>query len=366
MSIVNKVPYIGIDLFAGAGGLTCGLSQAGFNMKLGIEIDSNFAETLKENNKSMKVIISDIRKINPTEAINYTRLQKNEINLIAGGPPCQGFSQSNCRSRYLENPLNSLYKEFFRFVKWIQPQVFLLENVAGLKNLHKGSVFRAVIEIGEKLEYFMQWKIVNTVDSGVPQRRKRIIFIGTKKKANNLFEVKKKNIVTVREAIDDLPILENGYFVSELKYSRYINLSNYQKMIRKNNGYTALNNLVTKNSKLVVERYKHIPPSGNWRNIPANLMYNYKNPSRCHSGIYYRLKWNEPSIVISNYRKNMLIHPEQHRGLSVREAARLQSFPDQYIFCGLLGSQQQQVANAVPPLLAEKIGKNIIQYLREV
>jgi len=363
MNIVNKVPYIGIDLFAGAGGLTCGLSQAGFNMKLGIEIDSNFAKTLKENNKSMKVIISDIRKINPTEAVNYTRLQKNEINLIAGGPPCQGFSQSNCRSRYLENPLNGLYKEFFRFVKWIQPQVFLLENVAGLKNLHKGSVFRAVIEIGEKLEYFMQWKILNTVDSGVPQRRKRIIFIGTKKKANNIFEVKKRNIVTVREAIDDLPILGNGNIDSELEYLRDTNLSKFQKLMRRNNGRRVLNNLVTNNSTLVVERYKYIPQSGNWKNIPKNLMSNYKSLSNCHSCIYYRLKWDETSVVISNFRKNMLIHPEQHRGLSVREAARLQSFPDKYKFYGPLGSQQQQVANAVPPLLAEKIGKNILKYL---
>ncbi len=363
---MTKTNYIGIDLFAGAGGLTYGLSKAGFNMKLGIEIDSSFAETLKENNKGMRVIISDIRKMDPTEAVNYVGLQKNEINLIAGGPPCQGFSQSNCRSRYLENPLNSLYKEFFRFVKWIQPQIFLLENVAGLKTLHKGAVFRAVKEIGEKHKYFMQWTIVNAEDFGASQRRKRIIFIGTKKKANNLFEVKKKNIVTVREAIDDLPILENGNINNELEYLRDTKLSKYQKLMRRNNRRSVLNNLVTKNSDLVVERYKYIPQGGNWENIPKNLMLNYKSLSNCHSWIYYRLKWDEPSVVISNFRKNMLVHPEQHRGLSVREAARLQSFPDNYIFCGLLGSQQQQVANAVPPLLAEKIGRNIIAYLREV
>lgn len=198
----------------------------------------------------------------------------------------------------------------------------------------------------------------------MPQRRKRIIFIGTKKRANNLFKVKTSAVV-VSQAVDDLPILENGNTDNELEYSRSINLSKYQKMMKINNGHTVLNNLVTKNSDLVVERYKYIPSGGNWKNIPKNLMSNYKSLNNCHSWIYYRLKWDEPSVVISNFRKNMLMHPEQHRGLSVREAARLQSSPDSYIFCGLLGSQQQQVANAVPPLLAEKIGRNIIAYLRE-
>jgi len=363
---MTKAPYIGIDLFAGAGGLSYGLSQAGFDIKLGIEINPSFAVTLKENNKNMKVVVSNIGVVDPTEVVKSAGLRKSDINLIVGGPPCQGFSQSNCRSRNLDNPLNNLHKEFFRFVKVLQPRVFLLENVSGLKTLHKGAVLQDILNAGKKLGYYVQWDIGNAEDFGVPQRRKRIIFIGTKKKTRNFFKEKKSSAVTVRNALDDLPILENGNFVNELKYSRYTNLSNYQKKMRKNNGYTILNNLVTKNGELVVERYKHISSGGNWRNIPSHLMHNYKNSSRCHSWIYYRLKWDEPSVVISNFRKNMLIHPEQHRGLSVREAARLQSFPDRYIFCGLLGSQQQQVANAVPPLLAEKIGENIIQYLREV
>jgi len=363
---MTKVSYIGIDLFAGAGGLSYGLSEAGFDMKLTIESNSNFADTLRKNNRNLKVIVSDIREVEPAEAVKSAGLRKEDIHLIAGGPPCQGFSQSNRRSRNLDNPLNNLYREFFRFVKLIKPQVFLLENVAGLRTLHKGAVLHDILNKGKELGYYVQWDIINAEDYGVPQRRKRIIFIGTIEKTSSLFAVKRNKVITVREALDDLPILENGNSASELKYSRYTNLSDYQKKMRKNNGQTVLNNLVTKNSSLVVERYKHIPPGGNWKHIPPNLMRNYKNLNNCHSGIYYRLRWDEPSIVISNYRKNMLIHPEQHRGLSVREAARLQSFPDHYIFCGPLGSQQQQVANAVPPLVAEKIGKNIIKYLEEV
>jgi len=363
---MTKSSYLGIDLFAGSGGISYGLSQAGFDMRLGIEIDPNFAVTLKENNKNMKVVVSDIRVIDPAEVVKSSGLRKKDINLIVGGPPCQGFSQSNRRSRNLDNPLNNLYKEFFRFIRVLQPQVFLLENVAGLKTLHRGAVFQDILKTGEKVGYYVQWDVVNAEDFGVPQRRKRIIFIGTKQKTDNLFYVKKNKPVTVRSALDDLPILENGNAVGESKYSQDGKLSNYQKMMRKNNGNIVSNNLVTRNSALVVERYKYIPPGGNWKNIPPHLMSNYKNPDNCHGWIYYRLRWDEPSVVISNFRKNMLIHPEQHRGLSVREAARLQSFPDQYIFYGPLGSQQQQVANAGPPLLVEKMGNNIMKYLREV
>ena len=363
---MTKSPHLGIDLFAGSGGISYGLLQAGFDMRLGIDIDPNFAFTLKENNKDMKVVVSDIRVLEPTEVVKSAGLRNKDIDRIVGGPPCRGFSQSNRRSRNLDNPLNNLYKEFFRFIRVLQPQIFLLENVAGLKTLHKGAVLQDILKIGEKLGYYLQWNIVNAEDFGVPQRRKRIIFIGTKQKADNLFEFKKNKPVTVRSALDDLPVLENGNVVDDLKYSRDSKLSNYQKIMRMNNGNIVSNNLVTKNGKLVMERYNYIPPGGNWRSIPAQLMSNYKNPNNCHGWIYYRLKWDEPSVVISNFRKNMLIHPEQHRGLSVREAARLQSFPDYYLFYGPLTSQQQQVANAVPPLLAEKIGKNIIKYLREV
>ena len=134
---MTKAPYICIDLFAGAGGLSYGLSQAGFDIKLGIEINPSFAVTLKENDKNMKVVVSNIEVVDPTEVVKSAGLRKRDINLIVGGPPCQGFSQSNRRTRNLDNPLNNLYKEFFRFVKVLEPQVFLLENVSGLKTLHK-------------------------------------------------------------------------------------------------------------------------------------------------------------------------------------------------------------------------------------
>ncbi|MFW5895302.1 MAG: DNA cytosine methyltransferase, partial [archaeon] len=216
-----------------------------------------------------------------------------------------------------------------------------------------------IIQIAEDLGYNVEWDIVNSKNYEVPQKRKRVIFIGSKSKIEGAFENDKNKTVTVRKAINDLPKVKNGNRKDILEYSKNKNLSEYQKSMRNNGSSKVSNNKVTKNGELVRKRYKHIPPGGNWENIPDRLMKNYEDPSRCHSGIYHRLRWDEPSIVISNFRKNMLIHPEENRGLSVREAARLQSFPDNYIFKGPISSQQQQVANAVPPILAREIGKKI-------
>jgi len=358
--------YVGFDLFAGAGGLSNGLSQAGFKMNLGIEKDPNAAKTLQENHKNMKVIVQDIRSVDPIETARFAGINKKNITLIAGGPPCRGFSQSNRRTRNLQNPLNSLYKEFFRFVSKLRPKFFFLENVQGLKTLNGGIVLQDIIETGTKLGYYVNWKIVNATDYGVPQCRKRLIFIGSPE-TFECFNFKKRNHVTVREAIDDLPILENGNCLFSLKYSKNMDddLSEFQMEMRKHTTNEVKNNWVTRNNSLVLERYNFIPEGGNWTNIPEKLMYNYKNLVNCHKWIYHRLKWDSSSISISNFRKNMLIHPEQNRGLSVREAARLQTFPDNYVFHGPLGSQQQQVANAVPTCLAKEIGKRILSYLME-
>jgi DNA (cytosine-5)-methyltransferase 1 len=357
---VSKSNYIGIDLFAGAGGLSYGLSRAGFRMKLGIEINPYYAFTLAMNNNDMKVITADIRKTDPLEVIKGAGIMNSDLSIIAGGPPCQGFSESNRRTRCLDNPLNNLYLEFFRFIKKLHPNFFLLENVQGLRTLHQGIVLYDILRLGEKYGYKIKWGVTNATDYGIPQRRKRIIVLGAQNEIIDPFKSMRKNSVTVRRAIDDLPILDNGNNIDLCSYSRYDNLSEFQKEMRKNNGEKVVNNLVTKNNTIVLERYKHVPEGGTWADIPQHLMTNYKNLSKCHRWIYHRLKWDMPSISVSNFRKNMLIHPTQNRGLSVREASRLQSFPDDYVFYGPLGSQQQQVANAVPPLLSENIGKNII------
>ena len=164
--------------------------------------------------------------------------------------------------------------------------------------------------------------------------------------------------VTIRDALSDLPVLHVGDRRGSGQYKTLEPLSDYQRLMR-TGGTEVSGNLVTNNSALVVDRYRYIRQGCNWETIPEELMKNYSDVSRCHTGIYYRLKWNELSRVVGNFRKNMLIHPSQNRGLSVREAARLQSFPDKYEFLGSIGFQQQQVADAVPPLLAAAVAGSI-------
>lgn len=363
-----------VDLFAGAGGLSLGFENAGFKVAFAVENDFWSAETyrMNRNGKSREVILLDISQMNFNDILKKLRLDRGEIDILLGGPPCQGFSSSNMKTRTTDNPKNHLFKEFLRAVKEIYPKWLLFENVSGITNFEKGKVIEIMnSELGD-LGYLCTSCIINSADYGVPQMRKRFFLIGNRTGIRFLFPQfscrnGKKPYTTVHDAISDLPLLNNGNEVDALPY-RYndSNLSEYQRKMRRNwSKNYCLNNRTTKSSNLIVSRYKLIPPGGNWQDIPAHLMKNYKNKSNCHSGIYKRLQRDEPSIVISNFRKNMLIHPTQHRGLSVREAARLQSFPDWYIFYGRLGSQQQQVANAVPPLLAEILGDRIKRYLME-
>ncbi len=361
-----------VDLFAGAGGLSLGFEEAGFQVLLAVEKEPYSAETYIENRRSKKTIVlmRDIADLNPLEILRVLGVKKGEIDIVIGGPPCQGFSTSNMRTRTLDNPKNHLYKEFIRFIKSLTPKWFLLENVAGMNSFKGGLVKNVIIGELENMGYSCKSRILNTAEYGIPQIRRRIFIIGNRISADFIFPNAshgdgKTAYTTVKEAISDLPLLENGNQKDLTKYAKSNgSLTNYKRRMRANWGKPyCRNNLVSKNTDLVLRRYQFIPQGGNWENIPSYLMRNYKNKRNCHSGIYKRLKWNEPSVVISNYRKCMLIHPDQDRGLSVREAARLQSFPDKYIFYGPLGYQQQQVANAVPPILAQKIAMAILGFI---
>jgi len=193
---------------------------------------------------------------------------------------------------------------------------------------------------------------------GVPQIRSRFFVVASRQKVKHILPKRKvKKPVTVRQALSDLPDLSNGANTDFLVYPRTPRFKYAKSMRNGEDGST--NHLVTMNAPHIIERYEHIPQGGNWEDIPQKLMKNYKDRSRCHTGIYRRLREDRPSVVIGNYRKNMLVHPTQNRGLSVREAARLQSFPDWYEFKGSIGFQQQQVANAVPPLLAKAVFDSI-------
>jgi DNA (cytosine-5)-methyltransferase 1 len=243
------------------------------------------------------------------------------------------------------------------------PDWVVFENVKGITETAGGFFMDAVLKSLESAGYTVSHWVLNAADFGVPQKRWRL-FIVASLHGHSVSQPKPtvSKPVTVQDAIGDLPILRNGAKISSLPY-RKTATSAYASLMR--GKLTACSNhIVTASNPTVLERYRHIPDGGNWENIPKRLMKNYTDRERCHTGIYRRLCPNEPSIVIGNFRKNMLIHPSQNRGLSVREAARLQSFPDHFSFTGSIGFQQQQVGNAVPPLLAEAVF-NVIRELRK-
>lgn len=363
---------LAMDLFSGAGGISQGFKKAGFQIVQAVECDPHAAKTYQRNHPETDLIELPIEKVDPAQCMMRLGIRPGDLTVLIGGPPCQGFSESNRRTRTLDNPRNHLYKEFVRFLAAFQPAWFVMENVAGLKTLAKASLLKQIIRKCRNLGYVVEWSVLNAAEYGVPQIRKRLFIVGNRlglpfEFPASTYGPKKKHWVTVRQAIADLPRLVNGsskdydlYPVLRKPFSRD-RLTPYQRMMRAsaNGSRMVQGNLVTVNSEKIIGRYKHIKSGQNWTAIPTELMDNYEDSSRCHTGIYHRLDWKKPAKVIGNFRKNMLIHPRQHRGLSVREAARLQSFPDDYIFLDSIGFQQQQVADAVPPLLAEAVGRTI-------
>lgn len=351
-----------IDLFAGAGGLSLGFASAGFRVLQAVEAAPDPARTYQHNHPDTDLIPSNVIDLDPSDCLKRASLQKGELACLIGGPPCQGFSESNRRTRTLDNPRNQLYTEFFRFLAAFEPRTFVLENVAGIKTLAGGQVLRDIVARGEMRGYNVEPILLNAVEYGVPQLRRRFFVVGFRAGGPSFVPPRpthgagRKRIVTVYDAIADLPQLSAGNNVDWLPYPATSTLSAYQRLMRRGNRRIVQGNLVTRNSPLVLKRYARICPGQNWEAIPVGLMENYQDRSRCHTGIYHRLEFTCASKVIGNFRKNMLIHPIQDRGLSIREAARLQSFPDRYVFLGSIGFQQQQVGDAVPPLLAQAVG----------
>lgn len=351
---LNEKKMIGIDLFCGAGGLTLGAMQAGIDVQLAVESNVSAAATYHANFPFVRLVVNDIA--------NVTRIDiggRRKKRILFGGPPCQGFSTSNQRTRGASNLKNWLFREFLRIAALWTPDWILFENVKGIADTEHGFFVDSVVRALARLGYTCSKHIINAADHGVPQRRSRMFVVASLHgKAVPSLPPEASRPVSVEEAIGDLPRLRNGAMEDTLPYSA-VTPSPYAKAMR-GRLRSCSGHLVTRSAQYVVERYSCVPPGGNWRDIPVELMKNYADPTRCHTGIYHRLSPNATSIVIGNFRKNMLIHPHQNRGLSIREAARLQSFPDRYVFRGVLGDQQQQVGNAVPPLLARAVFRVLV------
>ncbi len=347
---------IGVDLFAGAGGLSLGARWAGIKVAIAVEANRWAAETYRRNHPDTLVIEADIRSF-----CDLPRANGRQIRVLFGGAPCQGFSTSNQRTRNDANPVNWLFKEFLRLVRSWAPEWVVFENVTGIKQTAGGQFLKQVLQGLTDSGYQSQTWILNAADHGVPQKRSRLFVIASLGDRFRISapEPSSDKTVTVRDAIHDLPVLPNGAATDTLPYACRAE-SDYAAILR-DDAHCCSGHLVTRNAPHILERYRHVPPGGNWSDIPSSFMATYGNTGSCHTGIYHRLVPDSPSVVIGNFRKNMLIHPWQDRGLSIREAARLQSFPDWYVFCGSIGFQQQQVGNAVPPLLASSVFARIRQ-----
>lgn len=384
-----------LDLFAGAGGLTEGLRQAGFKSVFANEISPAHSVTLKNNHSETEVHTDDIRALNPEKIRKQLGLAKGELDLVAGGPPCQGFSV-NAPIRSVEDERNHLFLDFLKFVRAFNPKVVLIENVPGMLSFEKGETVTAILSSLRDLGYDATVRILFAAHYGVPQMRWRTIVIAnrlgiapasmypvpsfyaegranftTKYLGRSLILDQKelKNLppnTTVEQAIGDLPLIENGggqeimeYFLSPV--------SSYQKLARKNSK-KLYNHISAGLGKANLERIPYIPPGGSWRDIPYELLpAGMKKARRSdHTKRYGRLHPDGLGSTIltkCDPHWGTYIHPEQDRIISVREAARIQSFPDRFRFYGTLSEQYEQVGNAVPPLFAKAIGDSIMPYL---
>ncbi|MEM6693513.1 MAG: DNA cytosine methyltransferase [Pseudomonadota bacterium] len=336
-----------VDLFSGSGGLSAGAAAAGLEVLAGIDFDVNAVATFKQNFPNAQVTQRDLSKVDESFSGSLP-----DCDLLVAGPPCQSFSTSNQRTRTDDNPLNNLLFVPVEVAKVKKPRAVVVENVHGLGIGSRRKFLDELVERFSLIGYSTEILVVSGEMVGLPQNRTRLFVVATQKKISD-FAFDAPRQPTVNDAIADLPILEKGASIDYREYGTPP-VSAYSKKLRGNLEQSS-GHLVTDNADHIVERYSYVPQGGNWRSIPRELMGNYSDVTRCHTGIYHRLSSNLPAKVVGNFRKNMLIHPTQNRGLSIREAARLQSFPDTYEFRGSIGKRQQQVGNAVPPLMAEKV-----------
>ena len=350
-----------LDLFCGAGGLSLGFKNAGFKIVGGVEFDKAAMETHKFNFDRKKDALfeycGDISQINDQEIHEI----KDKVDVIIGGPPCQGFSNGNRQQKLEDDPRNNLFFEYIRFVKIIGPKVFLIENVPQILTRNNGYAKKQILKITTDLGYTVSVKILHSEDYGVPQRRRRTFFVGIRNDIGKSFNFDNLKPIfkttTVYDAIADLSILETCSNFNTLKYLDRNDIQNY---FYNPDEDVIFNHEPVKHINKVVERIKCVPQGGNWRDVPEEL-WDTKRENR-HSSAYRRLNYMEPSITIDTGHMNYF-HPIFHRVPTVRESARIQSFTDDFIFKGTITQQLRQVGNAVPPILAQVIAIEIKKIL---
>ena len=327
------------SFFSGCGGFDLGFEKAGFNIVLASDFWEPAARTYRRNFPNTEFLQEDIRNISPKmlkDALDKRNVKK--IHVVIGGPPCQCFTRLNNNNLRRDDERNQLFRDYIRMIKILKPDFVVMENVADLlvrKDEHDKPFRDMILRSFNRAGYRAKYKVFETEKYGVPQKRRRVIFLATSRKDVEItFPKESKKISVV------------GPFLKRL--SKHKNLKNHE---------------ITINEPHVLERIKHIPPGGYYEHLPDHLkvkkMRNGKLVTVKRYGSYYRRLHNEqPSITITN---NYIIHPDEDRYLTNREKATLHTFPHNFVFEGTLEAVSQQIANAVPPALAERIAKHILK-----
>lgn len=345
-----------IDLFAGVGGLTLGFEEAGFESVASVDLWSDAIDTFNHNRATKTGLLMDIKEFNKVRLPQI--LTNNLITGVVGGPPCQGYSSARLSDRTekmngINEDQNRLYLEFYKTVKMAEPEFFVLENVRGMLNLSGGAFVKDILTRFGKLGYEISYQLLNAVDFGVPQNRHRVFFVGIRN-TEFVFTNKKLPIVTSGEALSDLPLLLD---INLNAYSTKPK-NTYQKRMRVNSP-GVLNHEETRHSQQTVDIISLIPDGGSIKSLPIEYW-----EIRKFNKAFQRMASDRASLTIDTGHRNYF-HFSENRVPTVRESARLQSFPDWFEFTSSKTSQYKQVGNAVPPLLAFHLATQIATHLKK-
>lgn len=371
-----------VDLFSGVGGISLGFSNAGFDVRLGMDLDGACAKTHRRNFPQTPFIHADIRDVSASEILEKADIRPGELDVLVGGPPCQGFSIIG--KRKILDPRNSLIREFMRIARELRPKVLMIENVPGLATLERGAVLAEIAESFRSAGYSIDCAELLAAQYGVPQMRWRMFFVGWRNdlKASGGFPAPTHGVagigdlvpnraipfemttgfVTIREAIGDLPVVGAGEINPD-----YCGPASgkYQQAMRKGAPSQLANHYAPRLAPQNIERIRMLAPGEDWRALPFEMLPAgmQRAHRKDHTRRFRRMQWEGVArAIITRFRdpkSGEYIHPEQDRTISIREAARIQSFPDWFVFEGSNSEQYDQVGNAVPPLLAKAVALEI-------
>ena len=363
-----------VDLFCGAGGLSEGFRQAGLRIVVGQDHNETAGRTFTATHGGARFIGGPIQQVSSRDILGMTGLTPGSVDVVVGGPPCQGYSYYN-HGRGEHDPRAGLFLEYLRIVRELQPRWLVMENVAGITSIGNGAIVAEIRRGMAELGYRVDMRLLRAEDFGVPQERRRMFFIATKTDLPILFPSPSHGplfelpYVSIGDAISDLPSIPNAGGKQVMRYSKEPN-SLYQAVMR-DDCRILTNHQAPRLAPQNLERLRHIPPGGSWRDIPIDLLPKGMKRARRsdHTKRYGRPKWSELACTVltkCDVHWGAYFHPEQARSLTPREAARLQSFPDRFTFNGSRTEQFVQIGNAVPPLLGAAVANALLTAVESV